>query len=179
MAIRKVAVMGNPVLRQIAKSVPEKEITKPEIQNLIQDMVQTMFEYDGRGLAAPQIHESLQIVVMIWDFDPQVKPYIKVLINPEITHLTEETSTCWEGCLSLPGLRGKVDRPNKILVEALDAQGKKLKFEAQGFAATVIQHECDHLIGKLYIDRITDLSQFGFNRECSQFLVQGETVDPE
>jgi peptide deformylase len=142
-------------------------------------MVQTMFEYDGRGLAAPQIHESLQIVVMIWDFDPKIKPYIQVLINPEITVQTQETSSCWEGCLSLPGLRGKVDRPNKISVQALDAQGKKISLEAEGFAATVIQHECDHLLGKLYIDRVKDLSQFGFSRECSQFLTQNEAVDPE
>lgn len=179
MAIRKVAVMGHPVLRQIAKPVPEKEITKPAIQALIQDMIETMFEYDGRGLAAPQIHESLQVVVMIWDFEPNTKPYIKVLINPEIKQLTEDTSSCWEGCLSLPGLRGKVDRPNKISVRALDAQGERIGFEAEGFAATVIQHECDHLLGKLYIDRITDLSQFGFSRECSQFLIKGEPVDPE
>ena len=179
MAIRKVAVMGHPVLRQVAKPIPEKDINKPEIQNLIQDMIQTMFEYDGRGLAAPQVHESLQLVVMIWDFDPEAKPYIRVLINPEITPLTQETSSCWEGCLSLPGLRGKVDRPNKISVVALDEKGKKVSFEAQEFAATVIQHECDHLLGKLYIDRITDLSQFGFFRECTQFLIQGDTVDSE
>lgn len=179
MAIRKVAVMGHPVLRQIAKPIPEKDITKPAIQTLIQDMIETMFEYDGRGLAAPQIHESLQLVVMVWDFDPNTKPYLKVLINPEIKHLTDETSSCWEGCLSLPGLRGRVDRPNKISVRALDAQGERIGFEAEGFAATVIQHECDHLMGKLYIDRITDLSQFGFSRECSQFLIKGEAVDPE
>lgn len=179
MSIRKVAVMGHPILRQVAKPVPEKEITKPEFQQLIRDMIETMFEYDGRGLAAPQIHESLQIVVMIWDFDPGTKPYIRVLINPEIKPLTEETSSCWEGCLSLPGLRGKVDRPNKISVRALDDKGERIGFEAEGFAATVIQHECDHLLGKLYIDRITDLSQFGFSRECSQFLVQGENVDSE
>ncbi|MBM4304545.1 MAG: peptide deformylase [Deltaproteobacteria bacterium] len=179
MAIRKIAVMGHPVLRQQATPVPEKEISKPEIQNLIQDMIQTMFEYDGRGLAAPQIHESLQIVVMIWDFDPKVKPYIQVLINPEIKALTQETSSCWEGCLSLPGLRGKVDRPNKISVQALDAHGKKISFEAEGFTATVIQHECDHLLGKLYIDKIKDLSLFGFSRECTQFLIQNEAINPE
>lgn len=179
MAIRKVALMGHPVLRQIAKPISEKDISKPETQNLIQDMIQTMFEYDGRGLAAPQIHESIQLVVMIWDFDPETKPYIRVLINPEIKPLTQETSFCWEGCLSLPGLRGKVGRPNKISVTALNEKAEKVFFEAEGFAATVIQHECDHLLGKLYIDRITDLSQFGFSRECSQFLTQGDPVDSE
>jgi peptide deformylase len=129
-----------------------------------------MYEYDGRGLAAPQIYESLQIVVMLWDFDTSKKPYILCLINPEIKPLTEETAAHWEGCLSLPGLRGLVARPNKISVKALDIKGKPLDFVAEGFSATVIQHECDHLLGKLYVDRITDLTQFGFNRECQRYV---------
>ena len=179
MAIRKVAVMGHPILRQIAKPIAEADISKPEIQTLIKDMVATMFEYDGRGLAAPQIHESLQLVVMLWDFDPDTKAQIRVLINPKIENLTEETASCWEGCLSLPGLRGKVARPNKISVTAWDQTGEKVEFIAEGFAATVVQHECDHLLGKLYVDRIKDLSEFGFSRECTQFLIGGDTVDSE
>jgi peptide deformylase len=95
MAIRKVAVMGHPVLRMEAKPVPKKEIESPQIQALIRDMIETMYEYDGRGLAAPQIYESLQIVVMLWDFDSSKKPYILCLINPEIKALTEETSAHW------------------------------------------------------------------------------------
>ncbi|MFM8270521.1 MAG: peptide deformylase [Pseudomonadota bacterium] len=170
MAIRKVAVMGNPVLRQVAQPVPEKEIKTEAIQNLIQDMVETMMEYDGRGLAAPQIHESLQIVVMIWDFEEGVEPYLKVLINPEIEFLTQETSTFPEGCLSVPGLQGDVPRPNWIKVRALDQEGERIGFEAKGFAATVIQHECDHLLGKLYIDRMTDLTRLAFTKEYSRYL---------
>ena len=127
MALRKVAVMGHPVLRKVAEPIAPKDIKSPAIQTLIQDMVETMFEYDGRGLAAPQVHESIQLVVMLWDFDKDAKPHLRVLINPEITSLTDETSGYWEGCLSLPGLRGFVSRPNKISVKSLDQDGKKFK----------------------------------------------------
>jgi peptide deformylase len=163
--------MGHPVLRKVAAPVPESEIKTPKIQTLIQDMIETMFEYDGRGLAAPQVHESVQIVVMLWDFDPNVEPYLQCLINPVLTPLTQENSTFWEGCLSVPGLRGKVSRPNRISVKALNEKKEKIDFIAEGFAATVIQHECDHLLGVLYVDRIKDLRDgFAFNREYSRFL---------
>ena len=169
MSVRKVAVMGHPVLRRVADPVPEKEIRSERIQTLIKDMIETMFEYDGRGLAAPQIHESVQVVVMLWDFDPDKQPYLRVLINPVIRPLTQETTSYWEGCLSLPGLRGYVPRPNRIAVTAFDQKGEKLSFEADGFAATVIQHECDHLMGKLYVDRMPDLSQLAFSREYQRY----------
>lgn len=161
--------MGHPVLRKKAEPVPVKEIKSEKIQALIQDMIETMFEYDGRGLAAPQINESLQIVVMIWDFDEGKKPHLMCLINPEIKFETDAETAYWEGCLSVPGMRGKVSRPNKISVSALDQKGKEVKFVAEGFAATVIQHECDHLLGKLYIDRMTDLSLLVFNKEFSKY----------
>lgn len=179
MAIRKVAVLGHPVLRKVADPVPEKEIKSEAIQSLIQDMIETMFEYDGRGLAAPQIHVSLQIVVMLWDFEEGVEPYLKVLINPEIEPLTQETSTYGEGCLSLPGLSGDVPRPNWIKVRGLDEKGERVGFEAKGFAATVIQHECDHLLGKLYIDRMPDLSRLAFTKEYGRYLASGNTPEGE
>ena len=179
MSVRKVAVMGHPVLRKKAEPVDLKDIKSEKIQTLVQDMVETMFEYDGRGLAAPQIHESLQIVVMIWDFDEKKKPHLMCLINPEIKPETKEESAYWEGCLSVPGMRGKVSRPNKISVEAYDQHGKKLQFVAEGFAATVIQHECDHLLGKLYIDRMTDLSLLVFNREFSKFHANPDDEDTD
>jgi peptide deformylase len=179
MALLKVAQMGHPVLRQVAKPVPEKDIGSPEIQQLIVDMVETMDEYNGRGLAAPQVHVSLQVVVMIWDFDPKKKPYLQVLINPTLEPLTQDTSTFWEGCLSLPGLIGKVSRPNRLLVKALDRDGKKIQFIAEGFAATVIQHETDHLLGKLYVDRISDMTQFAFVKEYQKFLASPDDGDVE
>lgn len=180
MALRKVAVMGHPILRQVAAPVPEAEIDSPRIQTLLKDMTETMFEYDGRGLAAPQIHESLQIIVMLWDFEPEKEPYLVYLINPVIRSLTETTSSFWEGCLSVPGLRGNVSRPNRISVQALNQRKERLSFIAEGFAATVIQHECDHLMGKLYVDRITDMTQFAFNREYQRFLTkEGEAEGGE
>jgi peptide deformylase len=179
MAVLKVAQMGHPVLRQVAKPVPEKEIATPEIQSLIVDMVETMDEYNGRGLAAPQVHVSLRVIVMIWDFEPNKKPYLQVLINPELELLTQETSTFWEGCLSVTGLIGKVSRPNRLMVKALDRDGKKLQFIAEGFAATVVQHECDHLDGKLYVDRITDMKSFAFVKEYQKFLASPDDGDVE
>jgi peptide deformylase len=177
MSIRKVAVMGNPILRQVAEPVPMDEIKSPKIQQLVQDMIETMLEYDGRGLAAPQIHESVQVVVLIWDFEPKKKPHLMCLINPTIKHVTKEESTYWEGCLSVPGMRGKVTRPNKLEVKSFDAKGEPQNFVAEGFAATVIQHECDHLMGKLYIDRMTDLTTLSFNKEADKFLTT-EDDDP-
>jgi len=175
MSIRKVAVLGHPVLRQVAKKVPVEKIASPELQTLIRDMIETMVEYDGRGLAAPQVHESIQVVVMLWDFEKQDKPGLLCLINPEVKPLTEETSSFWEGCLSVPGMRGKVARPKKVQVDALDQKGEKLSFVAEGFAATVVQHECDHLLGKIYVDRITDFSQFAYNREYQTYIAPHDT----
>lgn len=177
MALLKVAQMGHPVLRKVAEPVPEAEIKTEKFQTFLKDMLDTMVEYDGRGLAAPQVHVSRQVVCMLWDFEKGKKPYITYLINPVIQSLTHETATFWEGCLSLPGLRGKVARPTRISVEALNQRGEKTSFIAEGFAATVIQHECDHLIGKLYVDRITDFTQFAFTREYQRFLSAEEDVE--
>ncbi len=176
-AIRKVAVMGNPILRTPALSVSENEIRSPKIQTLIQDMIETMFEYDGRGLAAPQVHERLQILVMLWDFEETEKTKVVCLINPEIKALTSDTSSYWEGCLSLPGLRGLVSRPNKISVRALNERAERTSFMADGFCATVIQHECDHLAGKLYIDHIKDFTQLAFEREYRRYLASNQNQE--
>lgn len=170
MALRKIAVLGNPVLRQFAAPVVRSEIGTPRVQTLIQDMIETMFEYDGRGLAAPQIHESLRIVVMLWDFNPKESARAVCLINPEIRTLTQETSSYWEGCLSLPGLRGLVSRPNRISVKALNEKGKAVEYTTEGFCATVVQHEYDHLEGKLYVDRMSDFSKLSFEREFQKYL---------
>ncbi len=170
MALLKVAQMGHPVLRKVAALVPEADIKSERIQTLLKNMVETMIEYDGRGLAAPQVHESLQIVAMLWDFEPDKKPYIAYLINPVVKTLTQETATFWEGCLSVQGLRGKVTRPTRVSVECLNQRAEPVSFVAEGFAATVVQHECDHLLGKLYVDRMTDFTQFAFSREYQRYL---------
>ncbi len=158
MAILKVARMGNPVLREKAKEVPQSEIKTKEFQDFIDSMIETMHEYGGVGLAAPQVHVSKRVAVIEFEEDhPRYKTKapqgLQVFINPKITPETEETDANWEGCLSVPGMRALVDRPNKIHIEYLDRHGKKHNFTAEGFLAIVIQHEFDHLDGTLYIDR--------------------------
>ena len=171
--------MGHPVLRKAAEAVPVSQITSPEIQALMEDMADTMFEYDGRGLAAPQIHESLQIVCMVWDFDKDKDSYVTFLVNPRLKALTEAASSYWEGCLSVPGLRGLVPRPNRISVECFNQRGEAKAFIAEGFAATVIQHECDHLLGKLYTDRMDDMTKLVFNHEYQKFHADAASDDEE
>lgn len=174
--ILKVARMGHPVLREVAEPVPPDKITSPEIQHLIDDMIETMHEYDGAGLAAPQVHVSKQIVVIEPggrqdEPDAAEMPTI-VYINPEITPLTEEMDEGWEGCLSVPGLRGLVPRYTKIRFQAYDRDGKRLDMVAENFAARVVQHECDHLWGKLYIDRIEDMTSLTFIEEFMKYNVE-------
>jgi peptide deformylase len=136
-------------------------------------MIETMYDYDGAGLAAPQVHVSKQIVVMEVSKNPRYPnaPAIPltVYINPEITPLTEEMDEDWEGCLSVPGLRGRVPRYTKIRLRAYDRDGQRVDFVAEGFHARVIQHECDHLWGKLYIDRVRDTTSLTFMEEFMKF----------
>ena len=174
--ILKVARMGHPVLRQVAEPIPPDQITSPEVQQFIHDMIDTMYEYDGAGLAAPQVHVSEQIVVMEVAQNPRYPnaPAIPltVYINPEITPLTEDMDEDWEGCLSVPGLRGRVPRYVKIRLRAYDRTGKRVDIVAEGFHARVIQHECDHLWGKLYIDRIRDTTSLTFMEEFMKYGMQ-------
>ena len=171
--ILKVARMGHPVLRQEAEPIPPEQIASPEVQDFIDDMIETMYDYDGAGLAAPQVHVSKQIVVMEVSKNPRYPnaPAIPltVYINPEITPLTEEMDEDWEGCLSVPGLRGRVPRYTKIRLRAYDRDGQRVDFVAEGFHARVIQHECDHLWGKLYIDRVRDTTSLTFMEEFMKF----------
>ena len=171
--ILKVARMGHPVLRQQAEPIPPEQITSPEVQDFIDDMIETMYDYDGAVLAAPQVHVSKQIVVMEVSQNPRYPnaPAIPltVYINPEITPLTEEMDEDWEGCLSVPGLRGRVPRYTKIRLRAYDRDGQRVDFVAEGFHARVIQHECDHLWGKLYIDRVRDTTSLTFMEEFMKF----------
>jgi peptide deformylase len=174
MSILKVAQMGHPILRKVGKKLTEKEINTPRIQTLIDDMIETMREYDGVGLAAPQVHESLQIAVMeIIEENPRYPDEesipTTIFINPVITPLTKKTMGVWEGCLSVKGLRGLVHRPEHIKLEALDRHGKKRVQEFKGFAAVAVQHETDHLFGKLFIDNITDTKKLAFMDEFKKY----------
>tara|TARA_B110000008_G_scaffold239024_1_gene245552 strand:+ start:61 stop:570 length:510 start_codon:yes stop_codon:yes gene_type:complete len=164
MAILKIAKMGHPILLQKAKEVNDP--TSPEIEKLVNDMLDTLNDLGGSGvgLAAPQVHASLQVVLFEATHDS--KTSLITLINPKIEFLTKETSIDWEGCLSVPGLRGKVSRPNKIKYTGLDIEGNKIETIAEGFDARVVQHECDHLFGILYPQRMDDLSSLQFVSEA-------------
>ncbi len=162
MAILKVARLGHPVLRQAAHPVPPAEIRSPYVQRLIDDMIETMREYDGAGLAAPQVHESLSIAVIEVQANPRYPeaPHIPlmVLVNPVVTPLTDEMDEDWEGCLSVPDMRGQVPRYTAVGLDCLDRDGQRLELTAKDFFARVIQHETDHLHGIVYLDRMRDLS---------------------
>jgi peptide deformylase len=173
MSILKVAKLGNPVLRQIAKPVPAGAIKSHEIQRLIKDMIATMREYGGVGLAAPQVHESVQIAVIegLEDAGPGKRQptQLQVLINPALTVLSVELEEDWEGCLSIPDLRGRVPRHREVQVRAMGAEGEQVEFRATGFRARVIQHEHDHLIGKVFLDRMLSSESLTFLPEFSRY----------
>ncbi len=174
MAILKVARLGHPVLRRVADPIDPAEITGPEIQRLIRDMAETMVEYRGVGLAAPQVHESKQLVLCGGEEDEEGRPLLRVLINPEINPLTEDVLGMYEGCLSIPGLRGYVERPSAITVKAYDGRGEKVELALEGFPAVVVQHECDHLQGYLFVDRLQDTRKLAFEEEAARFMEMDE-----
>lgn len=169
MAILKIARMGHPVLRRPAAPVEAPD--DPEIQRLIADMIETMLDAPGIGLAAPQVHVSRRIIVFhvprdrVAEGESDAPPGVNVLINPEIVPLGDEVAVGWEGCLSMPGLRGAVPRPARIRYRGLDASGTRVEREASGLHARVVQHEIDHLDGILFIDRMPDLTQLSYEEE--------------
>lgn len=182
MAILKVARMGHPVLREKCKPIDPAKITGPEVQRLIRDMLETMIEYNGVGLAAPQVYTPVQLLIAGGEETDEGRPKLRVLINPEIEVLDQEyTLGMFEGCLSIPGLRGYVERPAHIRVKAFDEKGDEVDIELEGFPAIVMQHEADHLDGVLYVDRITDPTKLGFEDEVQRFhdLAGAEDDDGE
>lgn len=164
MTVREILKMGDPRLLRIAQ--PVREFDTPELQALIGDLFETMAAADGAGLAAPQIGVDLQLVIFGFDHNARYPdaPAVPrtVLINPTITPLSDEEEDGWEGCLSVPGLRGVVPRLARIRYTGFDPQGRPIEREAEGFHARVVQHECDHLIGRLYPTRMRDLTRLGF-----------------
>lgn len=164
--IREILKMGDPRLLRIAPLVPDDMVGSAELDALIADMFDTMHDANGVGLAAPQIGVDLQLVIFGFEQSerypeaPEVPRTI--LLNPVITPLSQDMEEDWEGCLSVPGLRGAVSRYSLIHYEGIDPQGKRIDRTAEGFHARVVQHECDHVIGRLYPSRITDFSKFGY-----------------
>jgi len=164
--IREILKMGDERLLRIAPAVPAAMFGTPELKALIADMFETMESVGGVGLAAPQIGVDLQLVIFGFESserypDAEAVPQT-ILLNPLITPLSPTLEEGWEGCLSVPGLRGAVDRYQSIRYEGFDPDGQPIQRVAHGFHARVVQHECDHLIGRLYPSRISDFSKFGF-----------------
>ena len=174
MAILKVARMGHPVLRAKARPLERSEIKSPVVQKLIDDMIDTMAEYRGVGLAAPQVHEGVRIFVAALDDDDEPDSEVEPLaiINPEITVVGSDVVEDWEGCLSIPDVRGRVPRAREIKIRAFDRKGARIELSAHDFPARVIQHETDHLDGVLFLDRMRSLASLTFLDEYSRYWVK-------
>lgn len=173
MAILKVARMGHPVLRARARPIERIELANPAVQKLIDDMIETMHEYRGAGLAAPQVHEGIRVFVALLEDDLAANRgpagAAVPLINPEVTPVGDGVVVNWEGCLSIPEVRGRVPRAREIKVRALDRHGQLLDFRIRGFSARVIQHETDHLDGILFLDRMESFETLTYLEEFSKF----------
>ena len=191
MSILKVARMGHPVLRVRAKAIDPGDIKSPRLQQLIDDMFETMREYQGVGLAAPQVHVSLRLFVAGFSPEPGLEPDededdrdqervpLMALINPEITPVGSAIDEDWEGCLSSPDIRGRVPRAREIQVKAYDRTGRRVEIRARGFTARVIQHETDHLDGVLFFDRMKSFDTLTFLDEFGRFWNARRTVPEE
>jgi len=181
MAILKVARLGHPVLRRKAAPIPPDRIGSREIQQLIDDMFETMLEYGGIGPAAPQVHESVRLFVaglhegdVVSPMTDEVEmPFITV-INPEVVPVSRETETDWEGCLSIPDIRGQVPRPVAVRLRAFDRRGEKFELVARGLPARVIQHETDHLDGIVFFDRMKSFETLAFMDEFRRYWTKDD-----
>lgn len=182
MAIREVTRMGNPVLRKEAQELTPEEIKSEETKELLQDMFDTMKEEQGIGIAAPQIGVSKKVALIAVPNDSERYPEaeespVLFIFNPKITVIDDQLQGFWEGCLSVPGLRGFVERPRKVQIDFLDINAEPQSIVVEDFLATVFQHELDHLFGKLYVDRITDMTKLSYNEEFSKFVAGAEEAE--
>ena len=175
MATRTIIRMGHPTLRRPARHLRPDEIRSGAMQSLLTDLRDTLREAGGIGIAAPQINESVRLAII--EIPGGASRYgeleqmpLKVFINPSVQVLDPSTAGFWEGCLSVPGLRGFVERPQKVKVVLTNLQGETEQLEFSGFRATVVQHELDHLDGKLFVDRITDPTKLAFEEEYERYL---------
>ena len=168
MSILKVARMGHPVLRQKARPIEKHELKNAALQQFIDDMIETMREYSGVGLAAPQVHESVRLFVAGVEGsgdDLKILPFV----NPVITPVGTETVEDWEGCLSIPDLRGRVPRAREVVIRALDRRGKPFEMPLKNFPARVVQHETDHLDGVLFLERMQAFDSLSFLDEFQRY----------
>ena len=175
MAVRKIIRMGHPTLRKVARPVTSSDLRNSEIARLVNDMIDTLNDAGGIGLAAPQVDESVRLAIIEIPGGPsrygEIAPMpLTVFVNPRIEVVDPEPAGYWEGCLSVPGLRGYVERPQFVRVTYQDLDGKSHVLELKGFLATVFQHEFDHLDGVLYIDRMNDSTKLVFDEEYVRYL---------
>lgn len=179
MAILKVARMGHPVLRAKARPLTPSDVRTAEMQKLIGDMIETMVEYRGVGLAAPQVHEGVRLFVADLNAKEEDESESEpiAIINPEIMPVGSEIVEDWEGCLSIPDIRGKVPRFRDVKVRALDREGSRIELRAKNFAARIIQHETDHLDGVLFFDRMKAFDSLTFYEEYARFWAKNEDQD--
>jgi peptide deformylase len=179
--VRAICRMGNPILRKKAEEVSKDYLLTDSFDQLLNDLKDSMKHYGGIGIAAPQIGVDLQVAIIELNglnrYGQEVNLPLTAFVNPKITHLTEEHQGFWEGCLSVPGLRGFVERPSKIRVNFLNHKGEEKEVIAEGFLATVLQHELDHLQGVLYIDRIKDPKLLSYQEEYDHFIVSKQVIE--
>jgi len=161
--------MGHPVLRQRGRPLEKADFRNPLVQKLIDDMIETMHEYNGIGLAAPQVHASLRLFVALLEEDPDAKTSATVIVNPEIVPNAAIREEGWEGCLSIPDIRGMVSRFTDVTVKALDRDGREIALQLKSFPARVVQHEADHLDGVLFFDRMSSMQSLTYLDEYSRF----------
>jgi peptide deformylase len=181
MAIRRVLRMGHPSLREVACPLGQNEVGSEPVRRLIADLVDTLHDYGGIGLSAPQIGESVRLAIIEIPGGPsrygELAPMpLTVFINPVIEVLDPTTRGYWEGCLSVPGLRGFVERPQHVKIRYTSEQRETRELELQSFFATVIQHEFDHLDGKLFVDRLADSRLLAFEKEYERYLRRGDEL---
>jgi peptide deformylase len=173
MSILKVARLGHPVLRAKATAIDPKDITSGPVQKLIDDMIETMAEYHGIGLAAPQVHEGVRLFIAGIEEEDRRTGETEILpvaiVNPEVTALGRDLVEDWEGCLSIPDIRGKVPRNRRIRVRGFDRDGQPLDMELEDFPARIVQHENDHLNGVLFFDRMKSFETLAFLEEYSKY----------
>jgi peptide deformylase len=174
MSILKVARMGHPVLRERAEALDKSAFRNPLLQKLIDDMIETMHEYHGVGLAGPQVHEGVRLFVALLEEEPDPKTAATVVVNPEIIPSDDAREEGWEGCLSIPEIRGMVPRYTNITLKALDRDGRPFELKLKNFAARVAQHETDHLDGVLFFDRMSSMRSLTYLEEFSRFHAKEE-----
>jgi peptide deformylase len=183
MAVREILRMGHPLLRRRARPLVPEELGSERIRGLLTDMVDTLHHAGGIGLAAPQVGESIRLAIIEIPGGPSrygvIPPMpLTVFVNPEIDVVDAATAGCWEGCLSVPGLRGWVERPQHVRVRALGLDGESFELELQGFLATVFQHEFDHLDGRLYVDLVRDTRRLVFEDLLEEHLAGASSGHP-